>query len=106
LADGRKSEAITLMRSAADREDRSEKSVAMENRLSPMRELLGELLLQAQRPKDALAEFERSLETVPNRRRSLNGAAEAAEKSGNLGLAETYRQRWTNQRVTSLPPAP
>jgi len=55
---------------------------------------------------DALAEFERSLEAVPNRRRSLNGAAEAAEKSGNLGLAETYRQRWTNQRVTSLPPAP
>jgi len=106
LANHRKAEAVTLMRSAADREDRSEKSVAMENRLSPMRELLGELLLQAARPKDALAEFERSLEAVPNRRRSLNGAAEAAEKSGNLGLAETYRQRWTNQRVTSLPPAP
>jgi Tfp pilus assembly protein PilF len=71
-----------------------------------MRELLGELLLQAARPKDALAEFERSLEAVPNRRRSLNGAAEAAEKSGNRRLAETYRQRWTDQRVTSPPPAP
>jgi hypothetical protein len=71
-----------------------------------MRELLGELLLQVQRPKDALTEFEHSLETVPNRRRSLNGAAEAAEKSGRRGLAETYRQRWTEQRVTSLPPAP
>jgi tetratricopeptide (TPR) repeat protein len=106
LAGHRKSEAITLMRSAADREDRSEKSVAMENRLSPMRELLGELLLQAARPKDALAEFERSLEAVPNRRRSLNGAAEAAEKSGSRSLAQTYRQRWTDQRVTSLPPAP
>ena len=94
------------MRSAADREDRSEKSVAMENRLSPMRELLGELLLQAGRPQDALAEFERSLEAVPNRRRSLNGAAEAAEKSGDRRLAEAYRQRWTAQRLTSLPPAP
>ena len=33
-------EALKLMRSAADAEDTSEKHVAMENRLSPMRELL------------------------------------------------------------------
>ena len=37
-------QAIVLMRNAADLEDRSEKHIAMENRLSPMRELLGELL--------------------------------------------------------------
>ena len=97
LAENNKDEAIALMGGAANREDQSEKSVAMENRLSPMRELLGELLLQAGRPKDALAEFERSLETVPNRRRSLNGAAEAAQKSGNPRLAESYRARWTAQ---------
>jgi hypothetical protein len=38
------------MRQAADLEDRSGKHVAMENRLSPMRELLGELLLEAKEP--------------------------------------------------------
>src|SRR4051812_19891279 len=47
LAEGRNAEAIVGMRQAADREDRSGKHVAMENRLSPMRELLGELLLEA-----------------------------------------------------------
>jgi len=105
LAGNDKAHAIALMRSAADREDRSEKSVAMENRLSPMRELFGELLLQAGRPKEALAEFERSLKVVPNRRRSINGAAEAAEKSGNPRLAESYRRHWASQKVASSPRA-
>ena len=40
---------------------RSIKHVAMENRLYPMRELLGELLLEAGQPKDALAEFTQAL---------------------------------------------
>src|SRR5499433_3999529 len=44
-AQGNKSEAIKLMRSAADLEDGSEKHVAMENRLYPMRELLGDMLM-------------------------------------------------------------
>jgi hypothetical protein len=93
LADTQVDAAITKMRSAADREDRSEKHVAMENRLSPMRELLGELLLEADRPQEALREFERSLQTNPNRRRSLTGAARAAERSGNRSTAEGYRKR-------------
>jgi hypothetical protein len=102
LAEKDKDRAIALMVGAAKREDLSEKSVAMENRLAPMRELLGELLLQAERPQDALAEFERSLETVPNRRRSLIGAAEAAQKSGNPRLAGLYRERWTAQKAAPL----
>ena len=90
LADNQTTEAIVAMRDAADREDRTEKNVAMENRLSPMRELLGELLLEAGQPVDALAQFERSLETVPNRVRSLDGAARAASQSGNRNLAVSY----------------
>ena len=70
------------MRNAADLEDRSEKHIAMENRLSPMRELLGELLLAANKPAEALREFERSLRVVPNRFRSLAGAGQAASQSG------------------------
>ena len=85
--------AVAAMNDAADREDRSEKHVAMENRLSPMRELLGELLLEAGRPADALRQFERSLQGVPGRFRSIAGAAEAAEKSGNRALATTYYKR-------------
>jgi len=90
LADGNPGQAITLMETAADLEDRSEKHIAMENRLSPMRELLGELLLVANKPADALREFERSLRVVPNRFRSLAGAGQAAAQSGKKKLAQSY----------------
>ena len=85
--------AVTSMTAAADREDRSEKHVAMENRLSPMRELLGELLLEAGRPAEALRQFERSLEVVPERFRSLAGAARAAAESGNRRAAIAHNRR-------------
>jgi len=90
LAENNSSQAIQLMRNAADLEDRSEKHIAMENRLSPMRELLGELLLEAGKPSDALREFERSLRVVPNRFRSLAGAGQAAAESGKRKSAESY----------------
>ena len=85
--------ALQWLRSAADREDRTEKHVAMENRLLPMRELLGELLLEAGHPAEAQREFEQSLKAVPNRFRSLAGAARAAALAGNSGQARRhYRQ--------------
>ena len=90
LAENNSNRAIVLMRNAADLEDRSEKHIAMENRLSPMRELLGELLLEAKKPADALREFERSLRVVPNRFRSLAGAGQAAAESGKKKSAESY----------------
>jgi hypothetical protein len=86
-------EAIESMREAADREDRTEKHVAMENRLSPMRELLGELLLEAKRPAEAAHEFELSLRTAPNRFRSLAGAGQAADMTGDRARARLYYQR-------------
>jgi hypothetical protein len=90
LAEDDTSRAIARMREAADREDRSEKHVAMENRLSPMRELLGELLLEAQRPREAFREFEASLRLTPHRFRSLAGAADAAARVGNRRTAASY----------------
>jgi hypothetical protein len=81
------------MRRAADQEDRTEKHIAMENRLSPMRELLGELLLAQGKPKEALREFSRSLESVPNRFRSLAGAAQAATDAGNRRAARNYSRQ-------------
>ena len=90
LAEKDTTRALAAMGDAASREDRSEKHVAMENRLSPMRELLGEMLLEAGRPADALREFERSLQTIPGRFRSIAGAADAASRSGNRAAATTY----------------
>ena len=78
------------MRAAADLEDNSTKHIAMENRLYPMRELLGDLLLQQQQPSPALTEYETSLQSTPNRLRGLYGAAKAAEGAGQQEKAATY----------------
>ena len=93
LAERDTARAVTRMREAADREDRSEKHVAMENRLSPMRELLGELLLAAGQPRAALREFEASLRLTPNRFRSLAGASDAAARAGSRRAAAAYRRQ-------------
>jgi hypothetical protein len=93
LAEHRSRRAVTSMRAAADREDHTEKNVAMENRLSPMRELLGELLLELGKPDEAQREFDASLQVVPNRYRSLAGAARAAGLLRHEADARAYHER-------------
>jgi tetratricopeptide (TPR) repeat protein len=92
-AAGKSNEALKLMRAAADLEDGSEKHVAMENRLWPMRELLGELLLARNRPAEALREFELSFKAAPNRFRGFYGAAKAAETMGDRPRARSYYEK-------------
>jgi hypothetical protein len=92
LRQARKAEALRLMREAADLEDQSGKHVAMENRLSPMRELFGEMLLEAHEPGAALKEFEASLRLYPNRYRSFAGAAKAAQRLGQEPQVRRYYQ--------------
>src|SRR5438445_2143440 len=93
LAEGATDQAVKLMRAAADGEDSSVKHVAMENRLYPMRELLGELLLQMGQAAPALREFEASLRENPNRYRGLYGAARAAEVAGDRPKATEYFEK-------------
>jgi tetratricopeptide (TPR) repeat protein len=92
-AAGRKTEALRLMRAAADLEDASKKHVAMENRLWPMRELLGELLLAMNRPAQALEAFELSFKAAPNRFRGFYGAAKSAERLGHRAQARRYYEK-------------
>jgi len=91
-AKGASAEALKLMRAAADLEDGSEKHIAMENRLYPMRELLGDLLLAQQQPAQALAEYETALKSTPNRLRGLYGAATAADLAKNPQKATAHFQ--------------
>jgi hypothetical protein len=72
-AEGQRDAAISAMRQAADLDDASEKTVAMENKLLPIRTLLGELYLAAGLDKEALVEFEASDRIVPNHFRSIDG---------------------------------
>ena len=61
FAAGKRDEALGLMRTAADREDASEKSGISPGRILPARELLGDMLLQSGRAEDALAAYEATL---------------------------------------------
>ena len=78
------------MRAAADLEDASEKHVAMENRLYPMRELLGDMLMVQGQANAALKEYEASVKNTPMRLRGFYGAAKAAETSGETKKARDY----------------
>ena len=88
--EGNKSEALKFMRAAADLEDASEKHVAMENRLYPMRELLADMLMAQGEAAAALKEYETSLKNAPMRLRGFYGAATAAEASGDAKKARDY----------------
>ena len=92
-AKGEKESARKFMRAAADLEDDSEKHIAMENRLYPMRELLGDLLLEQQQPGLALTEYEASLVSTPNRLRGLYGAAKAAKAANQPEKATAYYRK-------------
>lgn len=92
-AKGRKDDAVRLMREAADREDATEEHIMMPGRVIPVREMLGELLLELDQASLALTEFEHSLEADPNRFRNLYGAGRAAELAGDRQKATTYYAR-------------
>ena len=90
FADGKKTEAVTLMRAAADQEDRTDKAAISPGPIAPAREMLGEMLLDAGSAKEALAAFEATMKKEPNRFRGAYGAARAAEALGDRSGARQY----------------
>jgi tetratricopeptide (TPR) repeat protein len=92
-AQGRNDEALTLMRSAADLEDASDKHPVTPGSIVPARELLGDMLLDTNQAAQALVEYERSLTSAPNRFHGLAGAAAAAERAGDAAKAKLYREK-------------
>lgn len=90
LAENRNDEAVRLMHAAAEAEEASDKHPVSPGNVASSRELLGEMLLELDRPAQAFAEFERSLKRDPNRFRNIYGAARAAEASGNRQEARDY----------------
>ena len=89
-AQGKKEEALDLLRSAADMEDASEKHSVTPGPILPARELLGEFLLATDKPADALVAFESTLQRSPNRFNALYGAARAAQNAGQREKARLY----------------
>jgi tetratricopeptide (TPR) repeat protein len=77
--EGRRDEALQRLRAAADREDSIMWDPVMPGHLIAARQLLGELLLDLNDPRQALQEFESALKVEPGRFWSLCGAARSAE---------------------------
>ena len=75
-------EAVRLMRQAADAEDSTDKAAISPGPLAPAREMLGDMLLELNRPAEALTELEAVMKKEPNRFRTLHLGARAATMSG------------------------
>lgn len=99
-------EAIEMMKRATTVEEEMSPPSGPPTLLKPSHELFGEILLSANRPKDAIAQFNMALLRQPNRARSLLGLARASAKSGDTKAAlEAYSKLATqwNQADSNLP---
>jgi len=90
FAEGRKDEAVARLTKAAEKEELVGKHPVTPGSVLPARELLGDLLLELDRPADALAAYERSLEDAPKRLNTLAGAVQAAQGAGDRERARRY----------------
>jgi tetratricopeptide (TPR) repeat protein len=90
LAKGNTIEALTLMKMASKLEGETSKHPVTPGEVLPADELLGDMFLALDQPKDALEAYEINLKGHPNRFNGIYGAAIAAEKSGNREKATLY----------------
>jgi tetratricopeptide (TPR) repeat protein len=85
-AEGRHDEAVRLLRSIADKEEGEAES----SQGIPAHEMVGDMLMEANKPEEALAEYQAALKSDPGRFDSLYGAAHAAELAGKHDKANEY----------------
>ncbi len=86
FAEGKYDDAVETLRPIADKED----ALGDEPEGIPTREMIAEILLEAKRPQQALAEYQTDLKLNPNRFNGLYGAARAAEEAGKQSDANEY----------------
>jgi tetratricopeptide (TPR) repeat protein len=85
-AEGRNDEAIATFRQIAEKQE----SEGDEPLAIPAREMLADLLVELNRPQEALTEYQADLKFNPNRFDGLAGAAHAAEVAGKKEEANSY----------------
>lgn len=86
FAEGNSTKAAQLLEAAADRQKEAGKGETE----MPAREMLAGMLLESGQADQALAQYERSLKTDPNRFNGLYGAARAAELAQRPDVAMAY----------------
>ena len=86
FAAGNVEEAVRHLEDAADLQD----EVGQGEVDIPAREMLADILLESNRPREALAEYARALQLSPNRFNGLFNAGRAAEAAGDAPQASVY----------------
>lgn len=86
-------DAVQRMKLAAEMEDKTEKSPVTPGEVIPAKELLADMLLELNRPAEALVAYEEDLAKHRNRFNGLYGAALASEKAGDIVKANKYYQQ-------------
>jgi tetratricopeptide (TPR) repeat protein len=89
-AEGRTKEGEEFLREAAALEDKAGAHPVSPGQILPAREQLGDLLMDLDRPGEAFAEYEKSIEAFPNRFNGHFGAARSAERAGNEDAARRH----------------
>ena len=92
-AENKYDQALKAMSAAVDAEDKTEKHVVTPGSLAPARELYGFMLLDRGMANEALAAFEATMGTEPNRFNAVAGAARASERLGDKAKAKAYYQK-------------
>lgn len=87
---GNVEEALRRMRNAVEMESRTSKHPVTPSEILPADELLADMLLEANRPIEALDAYQLNLKRRPNRFNGIYGAALAAKKSEDLGKTKFY----------------
>jgi MFS family permease len=94
---GELDEAIRILTEAAAAEEATPPPPGPPPGIKPAHELLGEVLLQADRPEEAVEAFEISLERHRDRGRALLGLARAAVRLGDRERAASAYERFARQ---------
>lgn len=104
-AEHKDDEAIAELREAAEMEENAA-TTAHDWMSAPALEMLADLLLELNRPKDALAEYEASLRIAPGRFDALYGAGNSSEKDGLMKQAAHYYSILVDQTKTGASDRP
>jgi tetratricopeptide (TPR) repeat protein len=104
-AKGQTDQAIALLKDAAQIEESMRPPNGAADPVKPSHELLGEILLEAGKAKEAAEVFETSLLRMPNRSRSLMGAvrahAAAGDRQQSAARLAVLNSFWKGKPLTS-----
>ena len=101
LSRGNNTAALTLMKESAKLESNTEKHPITPGEVLPAYELLGDLLMEMNKPSEALVAYEKSIKLSPNRFNGIYGAANAAKGVGDMEKAVMYFELLIEKTETS-----